>query len=469
MGNRLRRRFDWALLVGALGVASMLGCDNTVNIRVLQISLREIYPVGASYTLPEGSEAGAATCEVNDRSFDLKLLLLGNTRERTLEQVQDGDLLQDCTFRVGPGQSDADTCYLNDMAVTFEKATAERLSAPCQADADCGEGWTCNRVDGVCERPLTLNVTDVEYVDLADVSSGDRKPRAIALIIDNSGSNAGMNSDGEYTETPTDAPKARLTAAVSLLRALEPGDRVGVFALSGTGESGVRFVSEQFGEEAGLAGGGFYSGSEGHAVVEDSIDWLDGHEQGGTPVWDAIEIAAQALHDMDGAADYAPSIVLITDGYRSQDLADPVAAREEYGPLATSDDALAALRDAPAPVFIAHLENSLAVRQVLGRDARLEEVACASGGAYYRMERPDDLKTPFQVFLSHLTRGYYRLQIGYEALSGRSFPPGEDYAITGSAKVNLGGGMNPVRFQLSRGTLQGRIFDSRVFVTKPSN
>ena len=75
MRERPRHRLVWAVILSAAGLAAIPGCDNTVNIKTLTLRLRNIYPVGASYTNDAG-EPGA-TCEINQGSFDLKLLLLG--------------------------------------------------------------------------------------------------------------------------------------------------------------------------------------------------------------------------------------------------------------------------------------------------------------------------------------------------------------------------------------------------------
>lgn len=464
MRNRLCRRLGLALLAGVLGVASLAGCDNTVNIRILQINLREIYPAGSSYS---AADDGGAACEPNGETFDLKLLLLGNTPQRTLEQVRDGDLLQDCVFEVAPGSSDSGTCYFNDASFTFEAAAAQRLSAICDGDEACDEGWTCDPTDRVCERPLSLGVRDVEYVRYGNPDERKVKGRILSLIIDNSGSTRGMNSEGEYTETPSDPNDERLAASVALVQSLDSADRVGVFSLSGVGTTGVRHDSRKLGDEAGLGGLGFYGGDKGRRVVIEAINSLDAIESGGTPVWDAIVLAAEAMDQAANFDEYTPGILLVTDGYRKQDLETPEAAREEHGPVASFTEALEAVEGQGIPVFVVHLENTLSVRQILGRDARLEELACASGGAYYRMERPQSLKTPFQLFFQHLTEGYYRVVVGYEDLSTGRFPAGEDYALTASVKVDLGTTILPVRFQMERGTIRGRDFDSRVFVTKP--
>jgi len=463
MRNRLCRRLGLALLAGVLGVASLVGCDNTVNIRILQINLREIYPAGSTYSV----DGDGAACEPNGETFDLKLLLLGNTPQRTLEQVRDGDLLQNCVFEVGPGNSDGGTCYFNDASFTFEAANAQRLSALCDSDEACAEGWTCSPTDRVCQRPIELGVRDVEYVRYGNPDERKVKGRIMSLIIDNSGSVRGMNSEGEYLETPTDPNDERLAASVALIQSLDPADRVGVFSMSGIGETGVRHESRKLGDTAGLGGLGFYGGDRGRRVVVEAVNSLDAIESGGTPVWDAVVLAADAMDQAASFNEYTPSILLVTDGYRKQDLDTIEAAMDEHGPVASFTDALDAVQDKGIPVFVVHLENTLAVKQILGRDARLEELACASGGAYYRMERPQSLKTPFQLFFQHLTEGYYRVLVGYEDLTSSRFPAGEEYAVTASVKVDLGETIQPARFQLERGSIRGRDFDSRVFVTKP--
>ncbi len=451
-----RRRALGALVLGVLGLAGLTGCDNTVNIRIIQINLQDVFPAGNGYT-PEAASEGGGDCMFNPNSFDVKLLLLGNTRTRTLEMIQDGDLLGECTFAVGEGVSDDKTCYFNAKSLDVVKSTVERLSRPCDSQSPCDDGWSCNQYDRLCEAPIDLTVKSVEYHPVGNPNAD--KGRIVSLVVDNSGSIAGISSVGEHTESKTDPENDRLAAATIFVKALGPDDRVGVYALSGSGSDGVIFKSLELSNGRGT---GFLPPTSG--VVTQAIGELQRGAQGGTPIWDGI---IQAVRDMDGAVDldhYVPSIVLFTDGYKKQDL-DGAEAQVEYGPDATFDDALAAVTSGPypIPVFIVHLENK--VRTPLGRDPKLAQLACASGGAYYYVTDPVETKTPYQKFFEHMTRGYYLAHFGYQALRlDDRFPAGEDYAINATVNVTIGG--RSVPFHLEDGNIRGMRFDSRVFVRK---
>ena len=473
LGRRKMVNTQWgrlfgALIVGTLCLAVVTGCDQTVRIALLTKDLQKIYVAGGGYTPLSDGAGGGLTCDINQDSFDLKVLLLGNTKERDLEILRDGDLLENCVFELGESVNDSNICRFNPESIERRKATVERLSTLCVRDDECDEGWTCNLLDGFCEAHIDLQVRDVAFERYPDVEEDEVKGRLIAIIVDNSGSIQGRHGEGTPPGNFTDPNDVRLAAATTLVDSLDPGrDRVGIYAMSGTGGTdGVRFVSKDKGGEA--QGGGFYRTVRGHEIVKQAIDELGRNEQGGTPIWDGIAIAADDMRAVADLNDYRPSIIVFTDGYWNQE--DPQTTRDDvYGPVTSFSDAVSAVASEtqPIPVFIVHLENVLALTKVLGRDPRLAELACVSGGAYYRVTDPNAVKTPFENLFKHVTLGYYRLRIGYIQLRvEEKFPAGEDYAITANFAVSIGG--RTESFALARGNIRGDPYDSRVFVTKPA-
>jgi len=486
MIERPCRRSTTALLLGIAALAVIGGCDNTVNIKTLTIRLQEIDPVGASYTLTDEPGSVGASCDVNQDSFDLQLLLLTNTRDRNkMRLIRDGDLLDTCTLVVGEGD-DPNACYLNSDSITIDPAYAQRLSKSCVRDTDCDDGWTCHPQDKVCQAKIELSVIPVQkspsvqdfaFVVNGKVSTPDKANRVIALVLDNSGSLRGDDSNGDPTQRPTDPTDVRFAAVKTLLDSLDAEkDRVGLFSLAGTGSNAVSFDSLSHGGEE-FTGGGFYSLSqekEGQSILLRSIeDLAAARENGGTPIWDGIAEAAQQLRDNADLDNEIPSIIVFTDGYKKQDLPRDAGAGEEYGSAATSatlGDVLAVVQDddQPIPVYIVHLENTSVVTTAFGRDRKLEELACASGGAYYRVEQPSDVKGPFDKFLQYVSFGHYLMRVSYQDLQSGRFPAGEDYAIHAVFSMKLEN--RTKTFTLGRGQViqdSQRTFDTRVFVTKP--
>ena len=314
MRERPRHRLVWAVILSAAGLAAIPGCDNTVNIKTLTLSLRNIYPVGSSYTNDAG-EPGA-TCEVNDRSFDLKLLLLGNTKERDKTLVREGDRLMNCTFTLDRGDS---PCALNKRTVKITDSHAQRLSRICADDGDCGgDGWTCNTTDKVCETSLGLSVLqassepprDAEFVLNGRADERRAKGRFVALLIDNSGPIRGNSSPPQGvpgSQPQTDPNDERLAAARSLLGSLDPEtDRVGVWEMKGEAANVEQSLTQ-----------GFYAPNS--TKVRQAIDEMRQSEGEGTPIWDAVVNAADAIRAAANLDVHIPSIIIFTDGYRMQD------------------------------------------------------------------------------------------------------------------------------------------------------
>ncbi|MBM4320712.1 MAG: hypothetical protein FJ125_12335, partial [Deltaproteobacteria bacterium] len=90
MTERPRQRIVVAAILSAACLAAISGCDNTVNIKTLTLQLRELHPIGAGYTTKIAAGEKGASCEVNTDTFDLKVLLLGNTKQRELTLVREG-------------------------------------------------------------------------------------------------------------------------------------------------------------------------------------------------------------------------------------------------------------------------------------------------------------------------------------------------------------------------------------------
>lgn len=243
----------------------------------------------------------------------------------------------------------------------------------------------------------TAQLDEVRY----EPNNGDRADgHNVLLLIDQSGSTAGLVNDGIFTEDSpsriqfpqnfgdyaSDRNDERLAVATKLLQDLNPGDRFGAIAFGeGDGTSATLTVPCEAAQGSVLQGLGscfgvnrdIWRGSRG-------IPALGSREGGRANLWEAVDTAYNFLKGLRDTT-RANHIIVVTDG------PDTCAVGEGLGGCqsgcstfkydAIRDMLEADLNDPNAiPIRIHFVQfESIGYR---GRDPRQVEAACLSGGHY---------------------------------------------------------------------------------------
>ncbi len=475
-----RRWLPWLLLFAVTAVG---GCDQNVKFSIFRSSLAQVRAGGSQYS----QEAPGSQCQLNTRELDISLLPLTTTRDRKEELLRPGHLLSDCTLELLEGEDDGGgSCYLgtDDIVLSGSRVHLTELNGepaccgPLCKDPDdpddtgdlpnppagcesLGEGWECNADRAVCRHGLTMKALHLDYVPLGD----DSQPRAVAVLMDNSGTLKGRGPDcvpepSEATDrTPGGTEDSRIAAAKDFVFALDSGrDLVGLYTFDTAGSSGVQSVTEVEMNAAGTRG--FVSNLPG---VEDAILELGKRVAcgPGSPVWDAVVRGADDLREITASRRLNPVIVLFTDGppdASDAQLSDAIEA-VVADPAKAEDD---------IPVFVVHLDNVGVMDTPAGRYKPYEKLACVSGGAYFRLEDPSKLSQLFTLHLPYATAGHYRLGTSYEELTlGDEFPSGACYAIRTDLKLKVGRTEKILTLDIRASRGKGAEFDTRIHVCKP--
>ena len=178
-----------------------------------------------------------------------------------------------------------------------------------------------------------------------------------------------------------------------------------------------------------------------------------GRKEGGqTPLASALDRTYEAV--IKANPDLNPVIVLFTDGVEESDDPDKnigdvstVGLDAVVPKLAghTFDGAVT-----PVPVIVMHLQPSVGSGYRRGRDKRLAELACKTGGAYLFLERADDFQTndDLQPMVRSLVTGHWRLT-AQTTLDNAAIPSGP-VLVSAELGLELGGVTRSVPMVLNR-------------------
>jgi hypothetical protein len=102
------------------------------------------------------------------------------------------------------------------------------------------------------------------------------------------------------------------------------------------------------------------------------------------------------------------------------------------------------------PVIVMHLQPSVGSGYRRGRDKRLAELACKTGGAYIFLERADDFQTndDLQPMVRSLVTGHWRLT-AQTTLDNAAIPSGP-VLVSAELGLELGGVTRSVPMVLNR-------------------
>ena len=452
-------------------------CLPMVKFTIFRAKLAGVRAGMARYAQPNG---GGPRCVVDEDALDLSVMPTYMIRDRDLGRtrkvlLRPEDALGQCVLRMGEARDEPGVCFLgtDDVALSQTRASLESQAgepiccgAACPDDGiDCdtlGDGWACDDGLGRCHQDLSMNTLSVDFHGL-----GARdEPRLLALVMDNSGSLDGSDDGAPDPTRATDRTADgrqdfRIAAARELASSLGASDEVALYTFDTAGAAGV--ISRT--AVAGCGGDSGFAGAVDDCLGEAILGLGRATAaSAGSPAWDAVTRAVEDLRGRKSAAQGrgAPAIVLFTDGPAD-------------GSAATAAEAIAAARgeeadpDDDIPVFVVHLDNVVVMAPATGRHADYEEIACATGGAYYRVESADHLHDAFGNHLPLQLQGSYTLRLGYSEMKlADSFPTDSCYAIAADVSVTIDG--VEVSVSLSRRSSLiggGAPFDTRMHVCKP--
>lgn len=334
----------------------------------------------------------------------------------------------------------------------------------CEDTGDCASGFGCEEFEGadvkLCTRDTTIQTI---RGSLDFISPPADAPRAIAIVMDNSGSLFGKGvSDQDSTvvsDRATDRIKNRIAAAKAFLINLKNKSykENTVLALwSFTGESQLSVRAETGSIDSDPVKPYVLSVD----VVRNALQDLALESNfGRSNVYDALTVVAENMNDIQLVPSRQATIILFTDGpddsvttFEGADEADISAARDRA--RAKYEGALDALETAGAQVIIVHLDhgigpdglaalapdpiNAMPVpRDANGRTGPLAEygdIACRTGGYYLYATDAHGLTEQFNT-ITALLGGTWKVDVGLETVENIDF--NGPYKVSGVLDVSL--------------------------------
>jgi hypothetical protein len=334
----------------------------------------------------------------------------------------------------------------------------------CETASDCPGGFGCEEFDGTDVKFCTRDTTVQPIRGSLDFISPDTTaPRAIALVMDNSGSLFGKGvteADGIVVgDRATDKFQKRIAAAKAFLINLKNKayKENTVLALwSFTGESQLSVVPQTGNIDASPVKPYVLSVDVVRNAVQDLA--LESNF-GRSNVYDALTVVAENMTEIKLVPSRKATIILFTDGpddsvttFDQATEADIEAARERA--RNKFQGALDALEEAGAEVIIIHLDHGIGPeglaklapdpinvmpvpRDAEGRTGPLPEfadIACRTGGHYLYATDAEGLAEHFNT-ITHVLGGTWKIDVGVETLDNIDY--NGPYKISGTLDVSL--------------------------------
>jgi len=302
------------------------------------------------------------------------------------------------------GATNAVSCTASDVDVVwrFSLLTTDHLHFEQEALLPGAITFT----EAVLE-PGSIPVVVEPYDQLVPYVSGDGAHRVIVLM-DNSGSLRGNHVGGLDRTTATDPQDVRIAAVQSFAFRLldaEPGiASVCLMTAGGEGPAGVRFEPSR--------DSCFVSTEK---ALSDVVRTTTLTAWGGSPIWDAMALAAETLGDTGRR-----SLLLFVDG------PDDASLYESSGSTRRL------MRDAGVTVHVVHLDGDAS-----GPNADFSRLACATGGSYQYVADPLDLREPF-IGVADTLPGHYELALQLGTLASDELPTGA-YTLSSTGVVSIDG------------------------------
>jgi hypothetical protein len=452
------------------------GCESTVFISKDPRKLGKVYSAGAAQAVD--------ACEVSDASsVNVRFSMLDNnnppapikvgTRLPGLEvKIPESFSISDIEFLPLPGEIDKQGYLFPAPDVT------------CTSDADCTAPFTCGAlieavgssgdpdVDvKVCKAPVSVQIDQIAADPLRFTRDGDAKVSHKYLLLFSNGSDIfGLDPERGISqrERSSDADDERIPAALSFLTrlatvaGLDDGESssacVGYFY--GEGELSLAYLPDGVGVDDCFknvrAGEGL---SEGVRLALEDVRSTS--NVGARATWSVLNKASEAFDAPSGSRKL--HVVILTDGRdngsRPGDELDAI-----LGNLVENEIIVDVVQlDYPGSDAEDLMEPAPSKRFRAGPVDNLARLACATGGSYQYVPRPDGLVAAFDA-IANRASGEYEFEAQVPDLDG--LPDGA-YRLATTMRVTLGRASDSVEYAVrAQGSSQP---DQRLTLFKRGN
>lgn len=408
----------------AFGLAALCmgGCDSTVGLDPTRPSFTGVAVPGA--------------CKAEDTlgQVDVSVILLGQDGEGILP----GDSVQRESRSVAE--------LLTASSFQWEQIDAEFPGAQASAAG----------VDSGLNDGVGLLSNSVSY---AFTGGEDRKndARLIVFAVDHSGSLIGEDlvNGGVDINSATDIRDERIAFFRTLVGQLSPSVFLSLVSFQGQ----LPIIDD------GENNDGPAVPTRNRDIIIGALTDLESGSSGTTPLSRTLadtltSVLLPNIKKPNGDNDLNGALVLFTDGVET---GDPTDTDDRAG----LDKAIADYKAAGVPVFVVQLEPPPSAGYPLGRDAKLVELACATGGEHIFVEDPKEFTDPrsnLPNLLKNRLRGAWKVRTT-TTLSNPTFPS-DTYLVSTQLKVALGAvAEHTARLALSRDS-QRDFEDTRLWFAK---
>lgn len=382
----MRRR---KMVLSGLGAAALVlstGCDSTVGLDLQANNFREVLAPGACKSRDDVSR------------FDLSVLLLGGTGQLTPDSRLSGakgivgDRLEPASFMFAKAPADA-----GNMVASVAIAT------------DTGNN----------EQGLGLQIEGLDY----RFSGGpDRRddPKLVIFMMDKSGSLIGRDP---------------FTGDVDISKASDNlGERLAFFqGVINTLPTSYWLSLVPFSQDFAEITEEYSKPKRNKDIILEGLEAATRDVSGLTPLARALGSTYDAVisQNLDGLN---PVVVLFTDGLEGDDVSGDLYAQiDRYASGGQNGE--------PIPVIVIHLQPPATVQTpgFRGRDQRLADLACQTGGEYIFLERAEEFTTTSYLRSAVIERidGAWQLDVA-TTFDGPGFDP-DAYLVSTQLQVNLAG------------------------------
>ena len=274
------------------------------------------------------------------------------------------------------------------------------------------------------------------------IFKSDSREKAIAIVMDYSGSLNGIDELGYDPAQRTDWRDIRISVALAFVAHMaEKAEKnyqeayVSLFSFQKEGYFGVEQVVPF---------------TQNRAALEEGIRSLGTSEDGKSPMFEAIEKAANGQGDVKGLRDQDDReryMIVFTDGMSDGSTDSSLESAIE---ALTEDDSIT--------FFIVHLDSNDVPDTQIGPNEEFKRMACEAGGYYYYTKEPKNLDKNFGT-ISKAIEGTWDITINIPGL--HTLPPGL-YAV--ETQIEVLSGLITQLFTYGYDENNGTYLDNRIMV-----
>jgi Mg-chelatase subunit ChlD len=271
-----------------------------------------------------------------------------------------------------------------------------------------GDGFVEHWSETGLRHPVDLTAESVEFLSPGNAETSAR-PRLVVFLIDHSGSLAGIDRTGRFEAgTETDRNDQRVTFFRQLLATLPATDQVSLVWFDAI----PRILSE------------YATPTLDRDVIAQGLEnQVQFGETRGTDLAQALEATFDAVIQSNHTV--SPVVVLFTDGVEDEASLDLSVATDRYAQRGV-------------PIIVLDLQGKAGGELALGRDRKLSDLACATGGDYIYLQNAEELTTSATLLPLVVNRlaGAWKLRT---AVDLGALPATDDLLLSTVLSVSLGG------------------------------